>query len=1012
MCRGPSYPAHERIIAVRVEAPRAVDDIVLTFSDGHIVYVNAKERVRIKSPEWKHVWEQLQSQYESAEFVHGRDRLLLHFGTVSEQDYALLDLCQRARTSVDAVEWSNRRTGIQSELLVNIRSAVSDKLAGDDGRMRSFLSHVDVALWPLRFIEQASEMSFIPPSNRNARTLFRLLRDRVGGTGRVRGTFDLDGLLHSLSKDDGVSIGESIARSSPLMIDHEPAAHRIELGRMPDTGGLFIGRSQVLAELHRAWSDPSIRVITYVAPGGLGKTSLVNRWLAFLNDQDLEGTRAFAWSFYRQGTDGGTDSGNEFLNEALRFFSVHASEAFSSWDRAQLLVRAIRAQRTLLILDGLEPLQHPPGPRGGYLKDPVMAGILKELAASMDGLCVITTRYPLADIAVRRDASAPVVDLPDLDPTTGRELLTSLGVWGRPKWLEDAAREFGGNPLALTLLGTFLRDTCRGDVRSRDRVAALDPTALMEEDSERTGHAERVMASYETWFGPGPEITLLALLSLFDRPAEPFVLRVLTSDPAAGRLSRDLPEFETRAWTRVVARLREARLLSPALPDDASLDTHPLIRAYFARKLRSQDAEGWRTGHTTIYEHLKEVAPESPDTLHDMMPLFHAVIHGCRAGMYYDAFHEVYQRRILHGDEHFSWKQLGTMSLDLAVLAGFFEGGWDNPVDSLSEADTSEIQSQVGIYLRALGRLDEAVSPMRDSILPAVQAGDWLNAAQRAANYSELQLVRGALAEALRWAEQSVEFADRTNNGFRQLSFRARVGDALHQIGRIDESLGMFAEAERRQQIRQPQYPVMYSFHGYLYHDLLLGRIEDRFFPPLRQATTDDVVDECERIRERAEQVLEWTTQKERTPPLSLACARLVLGRSWTATGVIRAQRGEASDEFSRAEFFLTQALSDFRQAETLHELPRGLLARAALRRLLSDFDSAEEDLKEALEIATFGSMTLHTCDVQHELARLCISSGRMDAAQHHLQAAEKIARTIGSFRRVAVIESTQLALG
>jgi tetratricopeptide (TPR) repeat protein len=343
-------------------------------------------------------------------------------------------------------------------------------------------------------------------------------------------------------------------------------------------------------------------------------------------------------------------------------------------------------------------------------------------------------------------------------------------------------------------------------------VAALDPTALMEEDSERTGHAERVMASYEAWFGRGPEIAMLALLSLFDRPAEPDVLRALTRDPAAGSLSRELPSFETRAWARVVARLREARLLAPVLPNDPSLDTHPLIRSYFARKLRSEDPESWRAGHSAIYEHLKKAAPEFPETLSDLMPLFHAVIHGCRAGMYYDAFHEVYQRRILHGDEHFSWKQLGTMSLDLAVLAGFFDGSWDNPVDSLNVSDISEIQSQVGLYLRALGRLDEAVAPMRDSIMPVIRTKDWINAAQRAANYSELELVRGELTEALRWAERSVEFADRTADGFRQLSLRARVGDALHQIGRIQESLAIFAEAERRQQVRQPQYPVLYSF--------------------------------------------------------------------------------------------------------------------------------------------------------------------------------------------------------
>src|SRR5262249_47572673 len=55
--------------------------------------------------------------------------------------------------------------------------------------------------------------------------------------------------------------------------------------------------------------------------------------------------------------------------------------------------------RTLLILDGLEPLQNPPGPQEGRVHDPSLQAFLRELAAFNKGLCVITTRLPVADIA-------------------------------------------------------------------------------------------------------------------------------------------------------------------------------------------------------------------------------------------------------------------------------------------------------------------------------------------------------------------------------------------------------------------------------------------------------------------------------------------------------------------------------------------------------------------------------------------------------------------------------------
>jgi hypothetical protein len=46
----------------------------------------------------------------------------------------------------------------------------------------------------------------------------------------------------------------------------------------------------------------------------------------------------------------------------------------------------------LLVLDGLEPLQNPPGPQEGRLREPSLQALLREIAAYNTGLCVITTR--------------------------------------------------------------------------------------------------------------------------------------------------------------------------------------------------------------------------------------------------------------------------------------------------------------------------------------------------------------------------------------------------------------------------------------------------------------------------------------------------------------------------------------------------------------------------------------------------------------------------------------------
>jgi len=77
----------------------------------------------------------------------------------------------------------------------------------------------------------------------------------------------------------------------------------------------------------------------------------------------------------------------------------------------------------LLVLDGLEPLQHPPGPQEGRLREPFLQALLRELAAFNQGLCVITTRVPVTDVADYEGASVQRCDLEHLSSEAGAQLL-------------------------------------------------------------------------------------------------------------------------------------------------------------------------------------------------------------------------------------------------------------------------------------------------------------------------------------------------------------------------------------------------------------------------------------------------------------------------------------------------------------------------------------------------------------------------------------------------------------
>ena len=180
----------------------------------------------------------------------------------------------------------------------------------------------------------------------------------------------------------------------------------------------------------------------------------------------------FGWSFYRQGSSGGTSSADEFLNAALSWFGDPDPRLGTAWEKGERLAKLIAHRRTLLVLDGLEPLQNPPGPQEGRLREPSLQALLRKLAAFNMGLCVITTRTPVADISDHERTSALRRSLEHLSSDAGAKLLRALGVNGHEAELRNASDDFRGHCLALTLLGSYLADAYNGDIRCREEVSA------------------------------------------------------------------------------------------------------------------------------------------------------------------------------------------------------------------------------------------------------------------------------------------------------------------------------------------------------------------------------------------------------------------------------------------------------------------------------------------------------------------------------------------------------------
>jgi len=798
--------------------------------------------------------------------------------------------------------------------------------------------------------------------------------------------------------------------------------------RLRHTAEVLIGRDEELTMLDAAWNEEHTNVVVVRGKGGEGKTSLVASWMAELAMKDWRGAEfVFDWSFYSQGTKAqSTATAEACIVSALEFFGDAAPNVGGPEERGSRLARLVGSTRGLLVLDGLEPLQYPPGPMHGQLTDQGMAALLRGLVGRNAGLCVVTTREKVDEIKQHYGKSAIDHSLEFLSPGAGASLLHYAGarragektIAAEDKELREASIESHGHALTLFLVGQYLKLAEQGDIRRRDRMKLAQAEAEYKNDATRPyGHAFKAIEAYETWFATGDEqarrqLGILRLLGLFDRPASKGCLAALRAEPMIDGLNDRLAGGSDRDWQIALSRLQEINLVG--VKDDESVDCHPLIREYFAVQLKTKQPRAWQAGHKRLYEHLCENTKEGQQpTLEDLQPLYQAVAHGCHAEVHQHACDKVYYTRLQRGQEAYSAKKLGALGSDLGAIACFFERLWSRVSLALTAADQSWMLNEAAFRLRALGRLTEALEPMRTGMEMAMKQEHWEQVAIAAGNLSELELTLGALTEAVKDAEQSVTYADRSGNEFQRLNKRCTHADALHQAGRRAEAEAYFSQAEHMQAESQPTYPLLYLLQGFRYCDLLLAAPERAAWVVRRKAQvarTEGLVAACRTVSQRAAKMFEWRGPSDSL--LGIGLDHLTLGRAAFFETVLSS---DFTSSYELAASHLSQAVSGLRRAGTQDYIPRGLVARAWLRFLIGErtgAESAQSDLDEAWDIASRGPMPLHMADIHLYRARLF---GRetpypWESPEHDLREARRLIEKHGYWRRREELEDAEAA--
>jgi tetratricopeptide (TPR) repeat protein len=224
---------------------------------------------------------------------------------------------------------------------------------------------------------------------------------------------------------------------------------------------------------------------------------------------------------------------------------------------------------------------------------------------------------------------------------------------------------------------------------------------------------------------------------------------------------------------------------------------------------------------------------------------------------------------------------------------------------------------------------------------------------------------------------------------------RTALAHALHQAGKQSDAEILFREAEALLQKTAPGHQFLLSLSGFRFCDLLLSQGHFR------------------EVRERAGMTLQWAVSQGFVQDIGLD--RLSLGR--TALLQLQIENPPARSKQYRsvlqeAKDNLDLAVAGLREAGQQDDLPRGLLARAELHRVTSEYDCAQRDLDEAREIAERGEMKLHLADYHLEATRLSLAQEKPNDAREHLTAASQIVTETGYHRRdpeVTALES-QLA--
>ena len=235
---------------------------------------------------------------------------------------------------------------------------------------------------------------------------------------------------------------------------------QIHMGEAIDVSK-FCGRTQELETLREWILGDRCRVVTILGMGGMGKTSLSVK-LA----EELQGEFDYViWRSLRH-----APTFNDKIGEFFKILSQQQITALpaNSHEQITCLIEYFRKSRCLLILDNFDTLlEHGQG-TGTYLDSYEAYGeLLWRVGETNHQSCVLITsrEKPSEIVALEGDGlSVRTLTLSGLDLDAGKTILALKGLFISDAEARQLVDCYSGNPLALKIAATSIRDLYGGNV--------------------------------------------------------------------------------------------------------------------------------------------------------------------------------------------------------------------------------------------------------------------------------------------------------------------------------------------------------------------------------------------------------------------------------------------------------------------------------------------------------------------------------------------------------------------